>query len=163
MVRLQKVGVMNTTEAKRFFENNQELQQAVFDMIAAQAAAKVVRKKVDNVYKSLLEDNEIYEADHPWCTGKRIMDNKHLYLASDEDFKRIYAMANRVLVQIGIKPPDMDYDYCPALVAENYAITLENAVIDMSGAPFEIDRYKLVSMGDRQEWLDLVCKIVLSL
>lgn len=111
--------------------------------ILARAFAETMRARVDPIHAAILAEAPIYVAPE-WrerarnagrlpetseTPPERITDWEKLWLASDADAADCYAEADRRLRAEGIKPDDMEANYCPALVADHLQIDAETALI----------------------------------
>ena len=78
-----------------------------------------------------------------------MIDPKDYWLSEDEDACKAYSAAqNRELRAAGIKPDDMDDEYCPALVAANQAMDARRAVINAVAPLVGIDPMRVY--GDKE-------------
>lgn len=139
-----------------------EVKSLVNAYLLQRALAETMREKVDAVYREILTEIPVYAEDR----GDRVYTYQLLYLCSDDALcEKIYAEGNKRLRALKLKPDDMPDGYCPALVAEDKQVKIETALIDAAGAKFGIDSDKLLCAGlkTRQEFIDLVVKLVVSL
>lgn len=100
------------------------LQSGVSAVLLARTHAEVKREQVDEVYRDILNTFEIYtnpkEGKHRNAYPvERITENKDLWKANDVDYRDITDQADFELREKGIKPVEMEREYCPALVAEH--------------------------------------------
>lgn len=134
------------------------------------AYTDITRAEVDKMYNQLLQDIPTY------CTSKwrkmgvegidRITDHNKLYLAGDAECEVIYTEADKRLKEAGIKPVDMERDYCPALVAEDELRKIARMIADESCAPLGISADKLLCSKDGLEnykkWIELVVGAIVN-
>jgi hypothetical protein len=96
---------------------------------AKKGIAEVLREEVDAIAKRVLADKCPLYRDLE--DGERVIEPKDYWLSEDElALKAYYAAMDWELRAAGIKPDDMDYGFCPALVAENQARDARRAVIN---------------------------------
>lgn len=141
-----------------------EVKSLVNAYLLQRAFAETLREKVDAVYREILTEIPVY-AD-TYGRDRQILKSGDLYLCSDDVLcEKIYAEGNKRLRALKLKPDDMPDGYCPALVAEDQQVKVETALIDAAGAKIGIDSHKLLCAGlkTRQEFIDLVVKLVISL
>lgn len=93
--------------------------------VQAENDASVLRKKVDAVWFELLQEDRFamyrdkFEGKDKHF-GERILSHEDLYLSKDDiTFNDAIREMDKRLKERGIKPLDMPFDYCPALVAES--------------------------------------------
>lgn len=128
---------------------------------AKKAMAEVLRDRVDAIARQLLaEECPLYMTLNE--DGGRVIDPKDYWLAEDEDaLKAYYAAMNRDLRAAGIKPDDMDDDYCPALVAEHDVVRARAAVINAVAPMVGLDLGLLY--GEKEEqFFQLAMELILK-
>lgn len=118
----------------------QDVKSAVSAYLMARTFAEVTREKVDAIHLAILQEAPIYaNCDHE--DGHPILESKDLYLADDQEdeIKDFYKKGDKRLRAAGLKPAEMEEDFCPALVAECLQRDTERLVIhagaEMVGKP----------------------------
>ena len=109
-----------------------EIFEAVGAMLAARVIAEDARDKVDVVARVVLRTVELYTdlGAGRRRTRKRILENDQVYMSEDEaGCSRFYKDLDTELRHRGWKPPTMDTDHCPALVAESALLDAEIEVL----------------------------------
>ena len=151
----------------------QALIDKVVDYLALRAMAEVTRQEVDKVQRAVLAEFAIMGIrEHNG--SERITDPNRTYLCNNEaDLDWYYRVVDARLRLAGLKPDDMDRDYCPALVAEDRQRKAEWAIIDEAAQMLGVLEGKgefnsaLLCAKDglqkRQEFIDLTVGLVLSL
>lgn len=130
------------------------------DCVAKEAIAKVVREQVDTVQRRLLLEECQLFADLDG--GDRIIDPKKTYLSQDDDAcKAYYAAQNRELRAAGIKPPEMDEEFCPALVAENQEMLARRAFLTAMAPLFGVNPSDLLC--SRQDLIEKFFELAMGL
>lgn len=127
---------------------------------ALKAIADGIRADVDKVQRRLLlEECQLFK---DLIDGGRVIDPKDAWLSENDDaFKSYIAAQDRELRAAGIKPPEMDYEYCPALVAEYAAIKARGAIIDALAPLVGIERGRL--FGENEEkFFELAMGLILN-
>jgi hypothetical protein len=96
---------------------------------ALKAIAEDIRAQVDKVQRRLLfEECQLFK---DLTDGVRVIDPKDYWLSQDADAcKAYYAAQDRELRAAGVKPPEMEDEFCPALVAEYDARKARRAIIE---------------------------------
>jgi len=155
----------------------QGMVSAVNAYLLARTLAEVKREEVDKVYAEVLAEIPIYKdlvgprSGEKLGNDERITTNKDMYLSEDEAAcRRIYDEMDKRLKAAGIKPQDMETDYCPALVAEDLQRQAEWLVIDTTAGEMleEADpeefRHKLLCAGLEKyhQFTDLCIKLVVN-
>lgn len=141
-----------------------EVKSYVNAYLMARAYAETMRAKVDAIHRDILTECPIYADVHGHT--QQIFKSGDLYLCSNDALCRdFYDESNKRLRAAKLKPDDMPVDHCPALVAEHLQVKCEWALIEAAGRPFGITNDKLLCNGlkTRQEFIDLVCKMVVKL
>jgi len=157
----------------------QELIDLVTEYLARRVIAEVTRQEVDAVQRDVLQDIVVMSTarEHPHgrsLPSKRITDPDLTYLCRDESAMTTYYQAiDTKLREAGIKPDDMELDYCPALVAECNQVEAEWAILDEAAKMLDIHTGKgelnsgllccKNGLETRQEFIDLTVSLVLSL
>lgn len=125
-------------------------------LLAAMAAAKTTRAQVDAYIAPVFARYTFTDSD----TGQPITSPADLYLSDDdEQCARFYADCDRAHAAHGYK---LEPGFCPALVAENHVIELENAFIDAGSSLTGITRAQLWKPSLRRQWLELHLKACVS-
>lgn len=141
--------------------------QTVHKLLVATAVASVTREAVDDVKRRVLGDVELRDR-----SGKQISDPGRDWACEDDDAMRCYwATLNERLEEAGIKPPEMQADFCPALVAEQAQLEVEWALLDeaakMLGVYEEDGKFNnallCMGYGKRRQFLDTCIGLVLAL
>lgn len=127
---------------------------------ALKVIAEDLRAAVDKVQRRLLLDECPLFKDLDG--GDRVIDPKDYWLCQDEAAcKAYYAAQNRELRAIGIKPDDMDDEFCPALVAEHDVIKARRAIIDALAPLVDIDPQYLY--GEKEDkFFELAMSLILN-
>lgn len=157
----------------------QDVIDAVTHYLAKRATAEVLREKVNAVEAEVLKDVALFDdlrARHEDREAQRITEPRHTYLSEDEEaLDRYYDAVDAALRDAGLKPAEMDRDYCPALVAEHDQLLAERAILDAAAKMLQMDfdgnelnnrllcDQKGKGLERRQEFLDLVVKLVVNL
>jgi len=154
----------------------QDLIDTVTKYLACRTVAEVTREKVDEVQRLVLENVALYDdlsAGHEGRESERITDPGRSWLSGDEEaLERYYDATDKELRARGLKPDDMERDYCPALVAEYDQTKAEWAILDAVAEMLELDfdgqelNSRLLSHGgleDRQKMLDIAVGLVVNL
>lgn len=132
--------------------------------LMARARAETLREAVDNIYREILKEKPVYITEGFGShTGERITEGFDLYLCTDKEAAEIYAEADKRERANGIKPKEMQTDYCPALVAENLQREVENLLINASGKPIGVSCSDLIGLDLRRKWIDLIVKAVVNM
>lgn len=127
---------------------------------ALKVIAEDLRAAVDKVQRRLLLDECPLFKDLDG--GDRIIDPKDYWLSQDEAAcKAYYAAQDRELRAAGIKPDDMDDQFCPALVAEHNVIKARLAIIDALAPLVDINPEHLY--GDNEDkFFELAMGLILK-
>lgn len=151
-----------------------EVKEAVYKLIGLRIVAKDMRNKVDAIAREILEKEVVMFNDFNTRHGlpsERILNHDHVYMCEDEEKLHLYyTLCDKAERGAGIKPDDMIFDYCPALVAENEALEQEWKILDLMANILEIGfdgkelNHRLLCTGleKRQQFIDLTVKLVLS-
>jgi hypothetical protein len=147
-----------------------ELRQAVAAYIEARATAQATREFVDKVQRELLTDMVLTDATER--SRGRITEPGDVWMAyNDKQFTQYLSELDKRLRATGIKPDDMEADYCPALVAEDGQRKAELVVIDEAAAMLKMGSGEDVNhtllcqpdgLAKRQEFIDITAKLVLA-
>lgn len=154
----------------------QELVAAVTAYLTLKTKAEAVRKQVDAVQRQVLTEIPLYNdlAVEHGLDKERIAEPGQVYLSQDENtLGRYYKAIDAKLRELGIKPADMQLDYCPALVAENEQTKAERALIDEAAkmlgtyeGPGQFNNALLSTQNGletRQKFIDLTVGLVSAL
>lgn len=111
-----------------------EMRKRAESLRGAEKKAIELRQLVDAVWRELLREDEfaMYRNSHNHLSdyGDRILSHNLLYLSNDENaFNRALQEIDRRLKSKGIKPAEMDVDYCPASVAERELLELQWEIV----------------------------------
>ena len=152
-----------------------KLVKAGYAYIVAKAAAETVAATIGPIQAEILQDFELYndlEVEHG-LPRRRITAVKDLYLSNNEDeVLAYYAAVDQRLKAEGLKPHDMDADYCPALVAEDEQRKAEYALITEAARMLEVDEPEDFNnallcqrngLEKRREFIDLTAALVVNL
>ena len=113
-----------------------EVKKAVHEYKEAKKKAEVMRSKIDKVNAHVLEQNKIFTDK-----GEQIKESKRMYLCKDDKAcNKIYALFNLAAREAGLKPDDMDNEFCPALVAEHDQVKAEWKLIEAGGRMMKMDK-----------------------
>jgi hypothetical protein len=158
----------------------QDVTQELIDTVAAylvlRTKAEVIREQVDTVQRQVLAGITLYndlEIEHG-LDRERITKPNRVYLSQDETaLGGYYKAIDAKLRELGIKPADMQLDYCPALVAEHEQAKAEWALIDEAAkmldtyeGPGQFNNALLSTQNGletRQKFIDLIVGLVLAL
>lgn len=101
------------------------------------------------------------EAGRRGYKPERITDWQLTYLSTDEAAAaRAFALADERLKAAGIKPAEMEADFCPALVARTERVDAQRALINATAAPFGLDADALLMRpGMWEEWIALIDQV----
>lgn len=109
------------------------LRPAVDAVLMTTAYAQLMREKVDAIRREILTECPLTPSELALKLGEPepITDPKEVYLCEDaaqlEDY---YAESDKRERAAGLKPADMEKEYCPALVAENIQMEAEHLMLD---------------------------------
>lgn len=125
---------------------------------AAKGRAEVIGEQVEAIARRLLAEECPLKDDE----GVQILEPKYYWLCEDDDaLKAYYAAQNRELRAAGIKPADMDDEFCPALVANTEAIKLRHQLVNAMAPLVGIDPHWL--WGDKEEeFFQLAMNLILA-
>ena len=158
----------------------QEMIVAVTNYINKRAFAETMTAEVSAIQKDILaneialyNDLETKRSRFGHTAQKqRITDSKHTYLSEDEEvIQKYYKLCDSRLRESGLKPADMEFDYCPMLVARTEQTKAEWGIMDaaakmlklyMSGKDLN-NGLLCKGLEARQEFIDLSCNLVMSL
>lgn len=143
---------------------------AVRAYLLATTNAELMREKVDTIAAEVLQNGKYFEEEKTRRGvvrgGDRITEPKNAWLMDDKSFKSYHAEMDKRERAAGIKPAEMDYDFCPALIAEDIQRKAVRIIIDLAGEIFEADDwgYSLLCAGGNKydEFLELTVKMVVS-
>lgn len=152
-------------QLKKVF-SSEAVKNAVADYLVKRTFAEVTKGLVDPVLNQIVAELKPRANLRAIQHGRDelITDHEHLYLCEDEAlFQHYLDLADERLKAAGIKPADMERDWCPYLVAKHELVKAEWALIDATGAPFGISTDSPLYGENRQKWLDLVVGAALAL
>ena len=144
------------------------VKKLVASWLLAKTHAEIMREKVDNVYREILEEIPLYDdkdfgSERTRGSGDRITDQKHFYLSSDESsVQKCWDEADKRLRDIGLKPESMPAEYCPALVSEHEVLKIEWLLLETTATPIGIS-WKSLYGEKREKWLNLVVGAIVIL
>lgn len=153
-----------------------DVKYAVRGFLTARHKAVAMRAKVDMHARDLMREEAFYndlEVEHG-MERQRIFDPARIYLYQDEALmQRYYAGLDARLRCNGLKPDDMDFDHCPALVLEHEQLKAEwallSAAAEMLGLEMDGREFNnaLLCQRDglekRREFIELTVKMVVGL
>jgi len=133
--------------------------------LMARAFSETMTEKVEEIQKEILEECPIFE--NTYGRSAKIVNFDKLYM-HEGDVTDLYNESDIRTRAAGLKPADMEKDYCPALVAKSLLSDIENKLIEASGRPFKVTNNGLLCSGNgkglenRQKWIDLIVKMVVN-
>lgn len=128
--------------------------------LLARIYADIKREEVNVIHTQILQDIEIHA--NTYGRTERLFKMNDLYMCNDDTLcAKIYAEADKRLKAAGIKPADMDSDYCPALTAEHDLVKIEWLILEETAPPLGIDPASLYGKN-REQWLHLVISAVIN-
>lgn len=150
------------------------VKEAVQGYLLARANAEVMREKVNQVYREVLEIHPLYTDFMAERREeiKRVTDVEDMYLSTDEaTCGEVYRDANLTLREMGLKSDDMPDEHCPALVAEELQRDTEHLILEASSDMLELDfnghelKHRLLCLGleKYKKFIDLVVGLVVNL
>ena len=157
---------MNTqTLNKEVQKIKEELIVAVNIVLVRQTHAELLREKVDAVYREILAEIPTYvDPKFKREPNTRILENKDLWLAGEEAWTKVYAEGNKRLLEQGIKPADMDSEFCPALVAEHEFSKAKHLLIETASPATQITLDMVSgSLESYRKLIDLLIGLIISL
>lgn len=151
----------------------------VHSLISKTEHAKMMRKEVDKIQRKALQQIELYNDLDVKLEGqerKRIFDPDMVYLSQDKEGIQAYdELCDQLERNAGLKPDNMEFDYCPALVAERKRTEAEwdvfnemSKIIDLGYEDGELNNKLLCGTEEKQglelrkEFLDLCIKLVVN-
>jgi hypothetical protein len=146
----------------------EDVKAATNAYLLAYTFAEITREAVDKIQREILAELQFMtkphhrSKDHPHVC----LDPKETYHLSDSDFQVYLDESHKRTREAGIKPADMERDYCPALVAESLlrdaTHALINAVGKMIGWPNALDSLLChIADGKYDQFIELSVKMVL--
>lgn len=137
------------------FQPNPKMLEAARNLRAARVNLKVVKAKVEPLQRRILEKHNIRDAE----TGEPILTASALYLADDDSFQRYLEDIHVLYRQEGF---DVEFGYCPLLIAENRVRIAENALIDAMEGITQINRDDLNASRReyREEYIELTMQLL---
>lgn len=131
---------MPTLPQVKKFAKNRTAHTLVRNYLLLKTLAEMKREEVDAIHLEILTEAPIFsDAEFSRRPRRQILKSNELYLSTDEDAcKDFYAESNARLKAAGIKPEEMESDYCPALVAENVARAAAREMFDYGREAFGI-------------------------
>jgi len=146
-----------------------ELVEAVDLYLRTRAFAETTRKAVDRVQREILAASPLsndWEQRHGE-PPRLITEPSEAYLCTDEAaMAQYYQRCDSRLRRAGLKPEDMPFENCPALVAESVASGAVRVLVIAAMPLIDGDdklarRILLQHTGKRQRFIDLVVGLVL--
>jgi len=132
------------------------LKPRVKELLLRRVEAARLRQIRDSIGRDILAGMEIYDM----YEGKRITEDHYAWTACDEDAKRYYSAMDKALRAAGIKPEDMEPEYCPVLIAESAVTDAEMGLFMASCAIMGL-KPGAVYGKRREEMMSLVTELVL--
>jgi hypothetical protein len=145
----------------------QELIEAVADYLVAKAKAQVLREQVDEIQNEIFKSFEFYDSE----SNEKIESPKWIYCSDDDEgAKQFYKACHEAEVKAGVKPLNMDPDFCPALVAENEITKTEKRICNESAKVLKMgfdgeelfNRLLCAGLGKYNQWIELVAGLTLA-
>jgi hypothetical protein len=135
--------------------------------LVARAVSEVERKRVDDIQRRVLAEQNYYGRDRHGVQF-RVLDSRKSYLMDDESSSRYFERLNAIHLANGFA--DAVKGFCPALVAEHDTVKAEWALIAAAESFFPgVTNDKLLcgtkDMGGletRQKYIDLLVGMVVS-
>lgn len=132
--------------------------------INQKAVAEIRREQVDAIAAEILaNDIEIY-SDLEGPDRARITRFKDAYLSEDDEAcKALFQAVNIACRKAKIKPPEMDDEYCPALVAEHKANKTWRRIIEGACKILGMDPMDVICTVPMQqeEFFGLIMNVIL--
>lgn len=143
---------MNTRDVEKAIMTPQ-VKDLVSTYLLAEVYARAIRAEVDPIHAQILQDIEVHA--NTYGRTERITKMGDLYMTDDNQLcATIYAEADRRLKAAGIKPADMELDFCPALTAENDASQLRARIIEVTTKAIGVG--EIWNMDARGKWISLI-------
>lgn len=151
----------------------QSLKSAVSAYLVSRAFAETMREKVDEIDRAILADCPLKLAPR-WKERAEnlpdlITEPKDTYLCDDQNqLDDFYQERHKRQGEAHLKPDNLPFEHCPALVAENNLVKCEHLVIraaaEMMGEKL-ITPQKVICAGlDKyQQFIDLSVRLVVNL
>lgn len=154
-------------------EISEGLKSAVNAYLMARTFAEVKREKVDGIVAEVLQDIPMYNdlGQELWdAPPRRLEKREEVYLCTDEELlDKYYRIVDAVERERGIKPDDMEFDHCPALVAEELQRTTERVMIECAVESFNLNvskeailSYLCGSIERYEKFIDLCVRLVVN-
>lgn len=143
---------MNAKVIKKKFR---ELKPLLAEYIESAREANRLRQIRDSIGRDILAGMEIYDM----YEGKRITTDQYAWMAGDEDAKRYYAAMDKALRAAGIKPEDMETEYCPVLIAENKAREIKTAILIEGAKVMGVEKTKVFGRK-REEFFEVTIGLI---
>ena len=156
-----------------------ELIDNVAEYLVLRAKAETIRQEVDKVHRGILENDIVLMSEergdpdgNRFRPKERILDPSRSWLGQDEQMPLYYKLCDEKTRAAELKPDDMPFDHCPALVAEHDQRKAEWALIEEAAKMLGVEKPEdfngeLLCSSDglerRQKFIDLVVGLVLSL
>ena len=151
----------------------QEVKDAVAEYLARRVIAETLRDEVDKVARVILKNYPLYTEPRHGMESERIFEPSRTWLAAKENWEPFYDLKDAELRAAGLKPAEMEKDFCPALVAENEQLKAEWALLDAAGIMLEMGMEpggmndwllcRPSGLAKRQEFIDLTVGLVVNL
>lgn len=147
------------------------VKSAVNAYLLARVYAETMRNTVNQIEVEILKEAPLSNG-FDRVDMKEITDPEQSYLCTDENqLKDYYAECDSRERKAGLKPNNMPFDHCPALVAEHIQVQTEWLICEnaaeMLGLEFEgkelNNRLLCLGLEKRQKFIDLVVGLVVNL
>lgn len=142
----------------------QHLKEAVKTYLLAVAHEAVIRPIVTQYETEILAKHQFKVVpEFASAEGEVVTDPEQTYLISEEDFKTYWAECQQQIVAHKLQHLVANPNQCPLLVADYQTIQAGNAVIDAGTYLSGIKRDGVLVLELRQQAIDLIVGLVLSL
>ena len=148
------------------------VRSAVNAYLISKAHAQLMREDVDKVYTELFDIYPLYTDRYSdQMKPRRIYNQNDMYLSKDDaTCQDIYRDIDITLKERKIKPEDMEWDHCPALVAESMLTKCEWLICDAAVEMLDLEfdgktlNHKLLCLGlDKyKKFIDLIVTAVVK-
>ena len=94
---------------------------------------------------------------------RRLNDRESLYLCEDEIYDKVSREVDLREREKGVKSIEMDYEYCPALAAENKQSKIEDEILDECGKKLGLNHKNIsLVLEHRKRFLDLTIRFIVQ-
>lgn len=144
------------------------VKQSVSAYLLARVYAETMRDKIDEIQRQILSEIPLINPKD----GQRITEPKYSWTCTDDELMlEYYAECNIREREAGLKPSDMEDDFCPALVAENILSDTRKLIFDAAAEMLDMDidgkelHHRLLCRGldEMKKFIDLVVGLVVNL